>query len=177
VTSRIHPNVLTVAGLGFAILSGVSVAAGHLAQAGVWLLISGVFDMVDGAVARQAGLASRRGAFLDSTLDRWAEGAFLAGLTWYYADLGGAPATLLAILLVMLGSLLVSYVRARAEGVGETCQVGLMERPERFVLLVLMCLLGSLVEAVVPVLLWVLAVTVHATAIHRLVHVYGKLRD
>ncbi len=173
-SANVHPNVLTIVGLACAIVAGVTAARGGIRESGVWLLFSGIFDMMDGAVARKSGRTSARGAFLDSTLDRYAEGFFLAGLAWYFAGRGGADWTLLAIVLVLLGSLLVSYVRARAEGVGTTCTVGLMERPERLVLMIAMCLIGG---PAVSIVLWVLVVLVHATALHRLVHVYGKLAD
>ena len=106
-------------------------------------------------------------------LDRYAEGAFLAGLVWYYAD-RGSPSSVLAVFSVMLGSLLVSYARARSEGLGLECQVGLMERPERLVVLIVGSLIGG---PVLPVFLWILAVLTHVTAAQRIVHVYRKLES
>jgi CDP-diacylglycerol--glycerol-3-phosphate 3-phosphatidyltransferase len=153
------------------VVGGIAAADGRLREAAVWLLVSGLFDMVDGAVARRTGLASRRGAFLDSSLDRLAEGAYLSGLGYFYA-VRGEPATVLAVFLVLTGSLLVSYVRARAEGLGVECKVGLMERPERFVALVVG---GLLAGPVLPIVLWILAGLTLITAAHRVVHVYGKL--
>lgn len=170
-SAGIHPNLLTVLGLVFGVVAGIAAADGRIRESAVWLLVSGLFDMVDGAVARRAGLASRKGAFLDSSLDRVAEGAFLSGIGYYYAT-AYDPWTVLATFLVLTGSLLVSYVRARAEGVGETCAVGLMERPERFAVLIL----GTLIAGpVLPIALWILAVLSLATAAHRMVHVYRKL--
>jgi phosphatidylglycerophosphate synthase len=169
---RVHPNTLTLVGLGAAVVAGLVVARGSLRGGAVWLLVSGLFDVLDGGVARRIGRPTARGAFLDSTLDRYAEGAFLLGLAWYASARAGSIALLLAVLSVLLGSLLVSYTRARAEGLGTTCTVGLMERPERFGAIILICLLGGV--ALVP-LLWILSVLIHGTAVHRIVHVYNKL--
>jgi len=169
----VHPNALTLAGLVFASLAGLFAARGALRVAAAWLLVSGLFDVLDGGVARATGRQSSRGAFLDSTLDRYAEGAFFAGLAWFAAVERRAPSMVLAILLVLLGSLLVSYARARAEGLGTTCTVGLMERPARFAATILLCLLGG---ALLEPLLWILAALIHATVIHRIIHVYAKLR-
>ena len=172
-SARIHPNVLTALGVVFGGVAGYTAAQGRLREAAIWLLVSGLFDMLDGPVARKSGLASRRGAFLDSMLDRYAEGAFLAGLAWYYAD-RGSPSSVLAVFAVMLGSLLVSYARARSEGLGLECQVGLMERPERLVVLIVGSLIGG---PVLPVFLWILAALTHVTAAQRIVHVYRKLES
>lgn len=170
-SARVHPNLLTLIGVALAVVAGGVVAAGRVREGAIWLLLSGVFDMLDGQVARRAGLASTRGAFFDSTLDRYAEGAFFIGLLWHFIRIGDALAALAAVV-VLLGSLLVSYARARAEGLGAECKVGLMERPERFVLTIAGCLVGGVVLVVA---LWIMAVLVHITAVHRIVHVYRKL--
>ena len=130
--------------------------------------------MLDGDLARLQGTVSRRGAFLDSCFDRLGEAFLFAGLTWYFAKLpGGAdPVALVLITAVVVGSLTTSYVRARAEGVGETCTVGYFQRTERVILLALALLLGR--WAVVPVL-WFLAAATLATTVQRIVHVAAKL--
>jgi CDP-diacylglycerol--glycerol-3-phosphate 3-phosphatidyltransferase len=172
--ARIHPNVLTVLGLALATIAGVRAGAGHVREGALWLLASGILDMTDGPVARRMGKSGRAGAFLDSTLDRYSEGAFFAGLAWHFAGRGESTSAVLAIVLVVLGSFQISYARARAEGLGLECRVGLMERPERLVVTIAACLIGG--STLVP-LLWALAVLVHATALHRMLHVYGKLRS
>ncbi len=173
-STGIHPNLLTALGLVFAIIAGFSMAAGRIREGAIWLVISGIFDMLDGQVARRRGMSSRRGALLDSTLDRYAEGAVFLGLTWFYAHRPGADWTLVALVLVIVGSLLVSYVRARGEGLGATCLVGWMERPERLVVMIIACLIGP---AVLPFFLWILAILSHVTVVQRIVHVYGELKE
>lgn len=168
---HVHPNLLTLIGVVLGVVAGVVVSQGRVREGAIWLLVSGLFDMLDGQVARKSGTASRRGAFFDSTLDRYAEAAFFIGLMWLFAS-AGEVLSMLACVLVLTGSLLVSYARARAEGLGTECKVGLMERPERFVLTIAGCLAGG---SVLVVVLWVMAVLVHATAAHRIVHVYRKL--
>jgi CDP-diacylglycerol--glycerol-3-phosphate 3-phosphatidyltransferase len=93
-------------------------------------------------------------------------------LLWHFTTTAHSPPTALALFIVIVGSLLVSYTRARAEGLGQTCTVGLMERPERMVILIVGAIVGG---PVFTVLLWTLAVLVNITAVHRIVHVYGKL--
>jgi CDP-diacylglycerol--glycerol-3-phosphate 3-phosphatidyltransferase len=167
----VHPNLLTLAGVALGVVAGVVVAGGRVREGAVWLLASGLFDMLDGQVARRSGTASRRGAFFDSTLDRYAEAAFFIGLMWHFAREGNTT-SMMAAVLVLVGSLFVSYARARAEGLGTECSVGLMERPERFVVTIVGCLAGGIV---LTSLLWAMVVLVHATAVHRIVHVFRKL--
>jgi CDP-diacylglycerol--glycerol-3-phosphate 3-phosphatidyltransferase len=173
VSLRVHPNTLTALGLAFSIVAAASIGSGRVRAGGIWLLVSGLFDIVDGAVARRAGQASRRGAALDSILDRYAEGAVFAGLAWFYAHREGSEWTLLAVVLVLMGSFLVSYVRARSEGLGLACQIGLMERPERLALLIVGLLIGP---SVMPGILWGLAILAHLTALQRLAYIYRELR-
>jgi CDP-diacylglycerol--glycerol-3-phosphate 3-phosphatidyltransferase len=173
VSLRVHPNTLTALGLAFSIVAAASIASGRVRAGGIWLLVSGLFDVVDGAVARRAGQASKRGAALDSILDRYAEGAVFAGLAWFYARRGGSEWTLLAVVLVLMGSFLVSYVRARSEGLDLACPVGLMERPERLALLIVGLLIGP---SALPGMLWGLAVLAHLTALQRLAYIYRELR-
>jgi CDP-diacylglycerol--glycerol-3-phosphate 3-phosphatidyltransferase len=122
-------NLLGVA-LGSA--GGVAFAYGHLVLGGWGVLLGGAADVLDGRIARARGLASRRGAFLDSTLDRFAEfGAFVGLAVWFRED----PLALLAVVVALGGSLLVSYARARGESVGIVCKVGVLQRAERLLLL------------------------------------------
>jgi CDP-diacylglycerol--glycerol-3-phosphate 3-phosphatidyltransferase len=139
IRAGIRPNVLTTFGTLIVISSGVSFGFGYIRLGGALLLASGVFDILDGQVARQGGMMTTFGAFYDSTLDRVGEAAVFAGLAIYF-DRGGVPAerqTLaLGISLAALAmSMLVSYARARAEGLGLECKVGIAPRAERIVLL------------------------------------------
>jgi CDP-diacylglycerol---glycerol-3-phosphate 3-phosphatidyltransferase len=132
----IHPNTLSL--LGTLVTFGVpwAMLKGQWIWAGLWLLFAGFFDILDGALARNEGLKSRFGAFLDSTLDRVSEAVVLAGFLIYYQQQGRLDGCLLAFS-VLLISVLVSYTRARAEGLGLECRVGFLTRPGRVVLFVL----------------------------------------
>ena len=168
------PLTVSVLGLAITALSGLIIARGSLFWGAVIFLFGSAFDMLDGDLARLQGTVSKRGAFLDSCFDRLGEAFLFAGLTWYFATLpsGADPVALLLITGVVVGSLTTSYVRARAEGVGETCTVGYFQRTERVILLALALLLGR--WAVVPVL-WFLTVATLATTVQRIVHVAAKL--
>lgn len=133
----VTPNTITIVGTCFWILGGMMYAAGWL-HAGGWLLgVTALFDVIDGQVARLSQRESQFGAFLDSTLDRVADGAVLGGLGVFFASgRGGANVAMVALCFAcLLGTVLVSYTRARAESIGVSAKVGLMQRPERVVLL------------------------------------------
>ena len=168
------PLGVSLLGLAVTALSGWVIAEGRLFLGGLVFLAGSAFDMLDGDLARLQGTVSKRGAFLDSSFDRLGEAFLFAGLTWYYATLpGGAdPLALLLIVATVVGSLTTSYVRARAEGVGETCQVGFMQRTERVVLLAAGLLLG---RWILIFILGFLAVATLATTVQRIVHVAAKL--
>ena len=168
------PLAVSLIGLLITAVSGWIVAKGALFFGAIVFLVGSGFDMLDGDLARLQGTVSRRGAFLDSCFDRLGEAFLFAGLTWYFATLmdGPHPVALVLITWTVVGSLTTSYVRARAEGVGETCQVGWLQRTERVIILVLALLLGR--WALVPVL-WFLAVATLATTVQRIVHVAAKL--
>ncbi|MBD3336860.1 MAG: CDP-alcohol phosphatidyltransferase family protein, partial [Candidatus Eisenbacteria bacterium] len=171
----VSPNVLTFAGLAFALVAGWILARGHLQLALIPLAASGLADMLDGAVARATGRSSPFGAALDSTIDRVADAAVFGGLLlgWLNDPPGGALLYVLLILVAMVASFLVSYVRARAEGLGFECQVGLMERPSRMVLLGLVFVIGE--AALLPGLALVCVLTA-ATVVQRLAHVGRRAR-
>jgi len=168
------PLGVSIAGLVITALSGLIIARGSLFFGALVFLIGSGFDMLDGDLARLQGTVSRRGAFLDSCFDRLGEAFLFAGLTWYFASLPyhDGRLALLLITATVVGSLTTSYVRARAEGVGETCFVGFLQRTERVLLLTVGLLLGK--WALVPILGF-LAVATLATTVQRIVHVAAKL--
>jgi len=163
----VTPNVVTLAALPLAVGSGVLFAVGQFIWAGVLAALVGLCDTLDGELSRLSGKETRTGAFLDSVVDRLGEAAMLAGLFWYYLARG--PWLGLLVVLALVFSLMVSYVRARAEGAGFECKVGWFERPVR----VLALLLGAFVlgRTWMPVALGVIALGSLATVVHRLVHV------
>lgn len=168
------PTAVSITGLAITAVSGAVIGQGHLLGGALVFLLGSAFDMLDGDLARRQGTVSKRGAFLDSCFDRLGEAFLFAGLTWYFSagEDGADRLALLLITLTVVGSLTTSYVRARAEGVGETCLVGWVQRTERVVLLTLGLLIGR--WALVPILGF-LAVATLATTVQRLVHVAAKL--
>ncbi|MCD4690790.1 CDP-alcohol phosphatidyltransferase family protein [bacterium] len=171
----ISPTAISIVGFGISTIAGVALACGHFLAAGLLVLVAGICDMADGAVARAGERATSTGAFLDSTLDRYSELVVLLGaLVYYMTAASGAPEPLTAaIVFVGLGgSFLVSYTRARAEAIGVDCQVGFAERPERLVLIIIGALLGP---TVFRVAIWILAILSHITAAQRIRHVVRTL--
>jgi CDP-diacylglycerol--glycerol-3-phosphate 3-phosphatidyltransferase len=162
----ITPNGLSLIGFAFSALIGVLLGLGFLRIGGFLLIFAALFDTLDGALARATGSVTEFGAFLDSSLDRYSEGVTLAGLAFYYAQLGGSTQEIMLLFATLLGSLMVSYTRARAEAVGIDCKVGIMQRPERIIVLVLGLLTGWMTIA-----LWVLALLTNFTALQRILDV------
>lgn len=130
----VTPNALTLSGLAVAGAAAYLVAQGYLAAGGAVVLLSGLFDLLDGALARATGRVSRFGALLDSVVDRVSEAVVLLGLLVHYLDEPSRPGVAL-VYVALAASIMVSYVRARAEGLGVECKVGLLTRPERVVAL------------------------------------------
>jgi CDP-diacylglycerol--glycerol-3-phosphate 3-phosphatidyltransferase len=169
------PLSVSISGLVITAVSGLIIARGNLLLGALVFGIGSAFDMLDGDLARLQGTVSEQGAFLDSCFDRLGEAFLFAGLTWYFANRpfdAHATTALVLITATVVGSLTTSYVRARAEGVGETCFVGFFQRTERVILLTLALLLGR--WAVVPVL-WFLSFATLGTTVQRIVHVAAKL--
>ena len=139
------PNQVSVVGLVLTFLAAGLIAFGHLRSAGVALVFAGTCDILDGALARSTKASYAYGAFLDSTLDRYSEGAIYLGLAAYFVSVGGALGRWLVLgtLAALAGSFLVSYVRARAQSLGFTCESGLFARPERVVVTVFGLIFGG----------------------------------
>jgi CDP-diacylglycerol--glycerol-3-phosphate 3-phosphatidyltransferase len=156
------PNSVTV--LGFLLTAAVALIVGHgqFRLAGVLFIVTLGTDAIDGTLARLTGSTTRFGAFLDSTLDRWAEVLIYGALGWFYLNAGQQTAVLLAMA-AMAASLMVSYTRARAEGVGLTCKDGLLTRFERLVILI-----GGLILQQMVAALWIITVLASFTALQRI---------
>ncbi|MCX6624141.1 MAG: CDP-alcohol phosphatidyltransferase family protein [Acidobacteria bacterium] len=166
--SRIHPNVLTFFGLLINIYAAVLLGQGKFRWAGVVIIGAAIFDMVDGRVARETNQVTHFGGFFDSVLDRYSDLGLLMGLLVWYASIERYFYVVLTAV-VMTGSVMVSYTRARAENVIPTCKVGFAERPERVVLFIL----GALFDRMAPVL-WVIAVLSNLTVIHRMIFTFRE---
>lgn len=158
----VGPDALTAFGLACSIVTAVLIGSGHLVWAVVGVVVSGVSDLLDGALARRSGRAGPRGAFLDSVTDRISDALLFGGVAWYLAD--GASRLPFLAFAVGACSMLVSYERARAESLGFDARGGLMERAERFVFLGV----GLAFDILVPVL-WVMLVLTAFTAVQRFV--------
>jgi CDP-diacylglycerol--glycerol-3-phosphate 3-phosphatidyltransferase len=165
------PNQVTVVGMVLTFVAAVLAAFGQLLGAGVVLILAGTCDILDGALARSTNKSYTYGAFLDSTLDRYSEGAIYLGLAAYFVSMGGPLERwlVLATLAALAGSFLVSYVRARAQSLGFTCDSGLFARPERVVVTVIGLIFGGYVLYAVVVLL---AVLTNLTALQRIREVW-----
>jgi CDP-diacylglycerol--glycerol-3-phosphate 3-phosphatidyltransferase len=168
--SRIHPNALTFIGLVINVAAAVLLAMGQFRTAGFVILGAGIFDMVDGRVARETNQVTRFGGFFDSVLDRYSDLGLLIGLLVYYGNIN-RPLYVVLTGIVMAGTVMVSYVRARAENTIPTCKVGFMERPERVVLVII----GALFDRMAPVL-WVIAVLSNWTVIHRMLFTWQETK-
>ena len=169
--SRIHPNVLTFIGLLINAAAAALLASGQFVVAGVVIVLAGLFDMLDGRVARETNRVTRFGGFFDSVLDRYSDLVLLMGLLVYYASINRYFYVVLTAV-VMTGSVMVSYTRARAECTIPLCKVGFMERPERVVLLII----GALFGRMAPVL-WVIAVLANLTVIHRVTYTWHATKQ
>jgi CDP-diacylglycerol---glycerol-3-phosphate 3-phosphatidyltransferase len=177
IRTGVRPNTITTVGTGLVLVSAIVYATGHIRLGGALLLMSGIADTLDGQVARGGAMVTRFGAFYDSTLDRVGDGATFIGIGAFFLtapDVAHRVPAIIACMVAILSSLLVSYARARAEGLGLDCKVGLAQRAER-ILLVGVCslLVGAgphalLLEAIVALL----AVASLITVIQRFVYVY-----
>lgn len=168
--SRINPNVLTFLGLVVNMAAAYLLALGRFRTAGLVIIFAGLFDMVDGRVARATNQVTRFGAFFDSVLDRYSDLALLVGLLVYYGTIN-RPAYVVLTAIVMTASVMISYTRTRAENIIPTCKVGFLERPERIVLLII----GALFDRMAPVL-WVIAILGNLTVIHRMFFTWQEAR-
>ncbi|HEX6509504.1 MAG TPA: CDP-alcohol phosphatidyltransferase family protein [Chloroflexota bacterium] len=166
----IDPNVVTITGFLLNIVTAAVLATGHLSSGGALLLVSGLFDLLDGALARVEGSQSAFGAFLDSLLDRYSEATILLALIYVFT-IRQRTADVLLVYAVAVGSLMISYARARAEGLGVEAKVGIAPRPERILILGAGLLFNP--DTTVAALA-ILAFLTHVTALQRLYHVWRQ---
>jgi CDP-diacylglycerol---glycerol-3-phosphate 3-phosphatidyltransferase len=181
VRRRVHPNLLTTAGFLVTVGAGYAFHLGGVRTGGALVLLGGVFDIFDGRVARESGLASTFGSFYDSTLDRISEIAVFLGVLSFLISFepeGAATPYVFVVLLTVAGSLMVSYTRARAEALGLDCAVGLMQRPERVVLLGGVTLLFGTMwgGAALKGALVLMAILTSLTVVQRIAWVYRHTR-
>ena len=167
----ISPNQLTILGMALSILAGVIIGLGHPRWGAVVVIIGGLCDALDGTIARSTQRVTRFGAFLDSTLDRYSDLALYLGvMALAYGQRNFS--LFLWTALALTGAIMVSYTRARAECIIESCQVGIMERPERVIILLAGLVFNWLEGAMV-----VTAILANFTALQRIYHTYKQLKD
>jgi phosphatidylglycerophosphate synthase len=166
---RVNPNVLTLIGMCVNIFAMVLFAKGIFLWAGLVIVFAGIFDMADGEVARRTKRVTKFGAFFDSVIDRYSDLLLLLGLIIWYAKIDRIFYVGMTGL-VLIGSVLTSYTRARAESLIPACKVGFLERPERIVLMII----GSLFDKMAPVL-WVMAILSNWTVAQRIWYTWREL--
>ena len=168
------PNAVTMIGLLIAAAGACLIGVGQWWAAGLVVLFAGIFDMFDGALARATGRASNFGALLDSTIDRVSEAVVLLGVLAFYLrndnDLGAA-----LVYGALVGSIMVSYMRARSEGLGIDCKVGVMTRPERVAITGLALIVAHWIPLAMILALGVITALTILTAVHRLTHTWRML--
>ncbi len=168
--SRINPNVLTFIGFSVNVLAAYLFAYGYFRWAGATIILAGLFDMTDGRVARVTNRVTPFGGFFDSVMDRYSDLVLLIGLLVFYGRVNRFwYVSLVAV--AMIGSVMTSYTRARAENLIPSCKVGFLERPERVVLIII----GALFDRMAPVL-WTIAVLSNITVIHRVIYTWQESR-
>ncbi|WP_017587377.1 phosphatidylinositol phosphate synthase [Nocardiopsis ganjiahuensis] len=173
------PNIVTVIGAAGVVVSALYFyPRGQLYAGSVVITVFALFDMLDGAVARAKDSASAFGAFLDSSLDRVADAAILAGLMWWFVGEGDDPMLAGLTLFCLISGFMVSYIKARAEGLGVNCDVGVAERTERLVIILVAVGLSELgVPYILAGGLWLLAAMSLLTVLQRLVETRARLND
>jgi CDP-diacylglycerol--glycerol-3-phosphate 3-phosphatidyltransferase len=175
---HISPNAVTLFGVALHIGVAALIVTGHLLAAGLVAIVAALLDGVDGAVAKASGRITKFGGFLDSTTDRLSDALYFAPIAWLYGvdpDISAhdEPWVAAVALVALVASFLVSYVKARAEGLGLDCNVGFAERAERLILVIAALIL----EPILPVLMVVLAGVAVVTVLQRVVHVYKQTRS
>ncbi len=161
---KVNPNLITVAGLLITTVAAITLPF-YLRFGGILILCGGFFDMLDGVVARANNRSTNFGAFFDSVLDRYADSFLLIGFLWFFLENNSVLGMFLS-LGTMVGTLVISYTKARAEGLGKDCHTGLMERPERIILMAFGAITGWALQ-----IMWILFILTHVTVVQRIYHV------
>jgi len=169
--AHVRPNKLTVLGLGVSLVAAHAFFQGRLRLAAALLAVAGLFDFFDGSLARLAGSESVFGAFLDSVVDRYSDLVVLLGIVLYY-ERANETAGVLFTMATLVGTIMVSYTKARAQSVGVRCEIGLMERPERMIVLIAGGVFHQLTPAVIA-----LAILTNLTALQRILYVRAAVRE
>jgi CDP-diacylglycerol---glycerol-3-phosphate 3-phosphatidyltransferase len=170
---NLSPNSFTFIGLLLSLIAAFLLALGHLRISAAVILFGGMFDSLDGRLARDSNRVTKFGALLDSSFDRYSEIVYFIAMAFYFIRLGW-DWTSLAVGLALAGSMMVSYVRARAEGLGIECKVGILQRAVRLLMLGIGALIGPHALAVA---VWLVAVLANVTAFQRIAHVYRKDKE
>ena len=170
----VTPNMVTYAGFLLTIVSAIILGTGAFRIGGFVLWAAAMFDMLDGSLARATNQSSVFGAFIDSTLDRYSESVTFLAMVYYYSAVPGSRMQLVLIFIILVGSLMVSYTRARAEGLNVKVTEGWLQRPERLTLLITGLILGSYI---LNPILWAMAIFTNLTALQRVYEVYWRLRN
>src|SRR6266550_2096601 len=177
----VHPNTITAIGTACSVAGGVIYGTGHISVGGFFLGLTALFDVLDGTVARRSNRSSTFGAFLDSTLDRLADGAVLGGLAVFYAlnPIHRSVPMVVVCLAGLIGAFMTSYTRARAEALGLDAKVGMLQRPERVVLLsVPQALFGLTLNGwALAIIINILTITAWITVVQRIKYVYDRTRS
>jgi len=164
----LSPNTLTIVGFLITVNAALMIPQ-SIRLGGLLILLGGIFDILDGVVARTKGKSTRFGAFLDSVLDRYSDAFLFLAIALYFLDKRN-PIGIYLSLGTLVGAFLISYTRARAEGLGESCYTGILERPERIMLLAFATITGWLL----PVL-WIMLILTHITVLQRIYHVWKQM--
>jgi CDP-diacylglycerol--glycerol-3-phosphate 3-phosphatidyltransferase len=174
---RVHPHVVTLSGLLLSLLAFNFFRQGYFFSAGVLVVLAGICDMLDGRLARETNRMSRFGALMDSTIDRYSEVLLFLGLAIFFYDKHSH--VIYPIIFAITGSFMVSYTRARAEGLGIECKVGLMKREERITYLAIGSLLGAIPGAgiyIIILTIWFIAIFANITVIQRVIFIRNELK-
>jgi CDP-diacylglycerol--glycerol-3-phosphate 3-phosphatidyltransferase len=181
VRRRVHPNTITIVGTLFMVAGGVLYGTGHIMTGGWLLSITALTDVLDGTVARRSNTSSVFGAFLDSSLDRVADGAVLGGLAVFYAlnPIHRSVPMVVVCLAGLVGAFMTSYTRARAEALGLDAKVGMLQRPERVVLLSApQAMFGLTLNGwALAIIINILTITAWITVVQRIKYVYDRTRS
>jgi CDP-diacylglycerol--glycerol-3-phosphate 3-phosphatidyltransferase len=178
ISLRVHPHVVTFAGLGFSVFAAFFFKEGEFFNAGIMVILAGICDVLDGRLARETNQMTKFGALFDSSIDRYSEVLIFLGLSTYF--LMRSSYVVLVIIAAIAGSFMVSYTRARAEGLGIQCKVGIMQRQERITFLAAGAILGSIPGTknfFLMLSLWLIAILANVTVIQRIIFIKNQIEE